>query len=150
MDEDDEVLLVYASVARQAFTRTALLELMKKARTKNASLGVTGILLHVEDSFFQVLEGRRSAVLQLFAGIERDARHAQVTKLIEEPLPARFFSEWSMGLAEASRLDLLTIPGLNDFFSRATSLSKLGPGRAKTLLEAFRRGQWRRRLRGAG
>lgn len=146
MDKDPDILLVYTSIARQAFPQAQLVELMNKARIKNKSMDITGMLLHVEGSFFQVLEGGAALVARLFASIEKDPRHKQVTKLIEEALPLRNFSEWSMGLAEASRMDLITVPGLNDFFSRGSSLNMLEAGRAKTLLQAFRQGQWRRRV----
>jgi len=51
-----------------------------------------------------------------------------------------------MGCSSARREDLICIPGLNDFFTAATSFEQMGAGRAKKLLEAFREGRWRRTI----
>lgn len=52
-----------------------------------------------------------------------------------------------MGHVEISPLDLLCVPGLNDFFSRGNSYEQLNAGRAKLLLGAFKAGDWRTRMR---
>jgi len=51
-----------------------------------------------------------------------------------------------MGFPRVTSKDLAEIPGLNDFFGQASSYLEIGEGRAKTLLAAFKEGQWRARL----
>ena len=94
-------------------------------------------------SFFQVLEGDRSAVETLSARIARDKRHARVTKIIQEPVEERTFGDGTMGFPRVSSKDLAGIPGLNDFFTHGDSCMNLGEGRAKRLLDAFKEGRWR-------
>lgn len=137
------VRVAYASAASRRIDREELLQLLAKAREKNARLGVTGILLYVDDSFFQVLEGPLEAVTGIYARIEQDDRHSKVLKLIQEPITERAFPDWSMGMARVSREDLASIPGLNDFFRTKSALSELPPSRARTLLQAFSDGRWR-------
>ena len=48
-----------------------------------------------------------------------------------------------MGYPRVSAKELADIPGLNDFFVRGKTYMKLGSGRARTLLEAFKEGRWR-------
>ncbi len=67
-------------------------------------------------------------------------------QILEGEQEARDFGEWTMGRADLSLQELRGIPGLNDFFSKGTAWTELDPGRAKSLLEAFRSGQWRASL----
>ena len=139
--------LVYCSVATHHFDQTELLGLLAFARDFNSRNNISGMLLYVDDSFFQVLEGDPAVLRPLYERIEKDKRHAKVIKLLDQQITERTFSEWSMGYTKVSREELASIPGLNDFFGRGSSFVELEAGKAKQLLEAFRSGQWRRRLR---
>jgi Sensors of blue-light using FAD len=140
---------IYSSAAAHTVEATDLANLLEKARENNQRLGLTGMLLYAEGSFFQVLEGQAEVVDALYARIESDKRHTQVTKIIREPIPQRFFTEWTMGFSRVSREDLAGISGTNDFFAKGRCFAGLDCGRAKQLLEAFREGHWRRKLSGA-
>ena len=143
------VQCIYCSAAQPPDLNEAELALiLEAARSNNAQLQVTGMLLFQEGSFFQVLEGDRDTVEKLYKHIAGDKRHAQVKRLIVEPIEERHFGEWTMGYPQISRKDLASIPGLNDFFSQGQSFNELGEGRAKLLLDAFRQGQWRSSLDG--
>ena len=147
MDEtNDLILLAYSSVGTHHFEQSELVDLLAFARKFNDQNGLTGMLLYVDESFFQILEGNPKTLHDLYSRIEKDKRHAHVIKLIEMPISDRSFSEWSMGFAKVTREDLATIPGLNDFFGRGSVFTDLKPGKAQLLLEAFRDGKWRRRL----
>jgi len=143
------IQLIYCSAEGRPFSSADLMRLLTRARSRNAALGVTGILLYSEGSFFQVLEGEPSAVDGLFADICRDKRHGGITLIIREPIARRSFGDWTMGYADVAPRDLDTIVGTNDFFVKGESFAQLGPGRAKKLLKAFRQGRWRAAL-GAG
>jgi EAL domain-containing protein (putative c-di-GMP-specific phosphodiesterase class I) len=138
--------LIYCSAAVRSFNRGELAELLSRARANNARLGITGMLLHIEGSFFQVLEGAPDAIDGLFDAIRRDARHRQLTVIIREPVAARTFGEWTMGYADITPAELDGIVGANDFFAGGESFTRLGEGRAKKLLAAFRDGRWRSAL----
>ena len=138
--------LAYASGASVPFSDAAVRALLTKARAVNGKLGVTGILLLVEGSFFQILEGAPQAVVPLYEKIGRDKRHQRVVKLFHEPTGRRDFQDWSMGLARLTSKDLATLPGFSDFFTHRTSFDDMGEGRARTLLAAFREGRFRTRV----
>jgi Sensors of blue-light using FAD len=123
---------VYASAAARDFKTQELAELLKVARENNAKLGLTGMLLYAEGSFFQVLEGQADVVDALYAKIERDPRHDQMTLIIKEPIPKRHFDEWTMGFYKVSRAELAGMSGVNDFFGR--DRTGVDAGRAKKLL----------------
>lgn len=141
-----DICLVYASAATRHFEPKELAQILTKAGRHNLRAGITGMLLYTEGSFFQVLEGNAQVVHKLYDKILVDPRHSRAIKLIEDRIEKRTFPQWSMGFARVSRDELARIPGLNDFFDRGSSFDKLGEGRAKALLAAFREGRWRRRL----
>lgn len=140
--------LIYNSAATRPFSSGELEQLLFHSRNKNASVGITGMLLYSEGSFFQVLEGPEDAVEALAATIADDPRHQRMTSIIKEPIARRSFSEWTMGFANVSRDDARMIEGLNDFFGAGHVLLDLDPGRARKLLTAFGHGRWRQRLAG--
>lgn len=141
--------LIYASAATSRLTVQDLAQLLERSRERNAQLGLTGMLLYADGSFFQVLEGPGEVVLGLYQKIESDARHMQVTRIISEPIPRRYFSEWSMGFSDLSAKALAQAPGSNDFFGKAQSFNDVSYGRAKKLLAAFAGGRWRSDRQGA-
>jgi Sensors of blue-light using FAD len=138
--------LIYASTAMQEFSAEDLLQLLTHARTKNARLGLTGMLLYTENNFFQVLEGEPAVVDELFQTISHDERHMKTVTIIREPIAKRSFGEWTMGFVSVTSADLQDITGLNDFFGEGSSFAQLSTGRAKKLLNAFKDGRWRSKL----
>ena len=140
---------VYCSTSTRPFAATELAELLLLARQNNAGLGLTGMLLYAEGSFFQVLEGPAEAVDALYSKIELDTRHAKMTKIVQEPIRRRVFDDWTMGFSAMSREEMETLPGTNDFFGQGKCFVDLDAGRARKLLEAFRGGRWRQMLSGS-
>jgi blue light- and temperature-responsive anti-repressor len=138
--------LIYNSAAAVEFSDDDLAALLNQARNKNASLGITGMLLHVDGCFFQLLEGPEESVKALAAMIERDPRHSRMTTIICEPIARRSFSEWSMGFTRMSANAAKEMEGLNDFFGGGRVLTDLDQGRARKLLTAFKEGRWRVQL----
>jgi Sensors of blue-light using FAD len=135
--------LIYASAATSRMNEQDLAQLLQCARDNNTRLGLTGMLLHANGSFFQVLEGPADIVTKLYQTIECDERHEQVTRIISEPIPRRFFKDWSMGFSDLSGGPLAQALGTNDFFGQAHSFNDVSYGRAKKLLAAFAAGRWR-------
>ena len=135
--------LIYASKATQYFSQQDIEELLLKSRQNNERINVHGILLYDEGSFFQVLEGEKDGVLDLFDRVSTDTRHDSVVKIIFEAIPEMSFPDWSMGYSLVSRRELGEIDGMNDFFDKQTCLADIDAGRARKLLDAFSKGRWR-------
>jgi hypothetical protein len=134
---------IYASRALAAPDEAEAQALLDHARRKNTALGITGMLLQIEDSFFQVLEGEADAVDSVYRVIAQDPRHDRVTQIIREPIVQRSFADWSMGFAAVKREQVRAVIGANDFFGSAQCMECINPGRAKKLLLSFRSGRWR-------
>lgn len=129
---DDLLSLVYTSTASHAFRETALEQLLEECRRFNAEHDVTGMLLHRSGRFIQVLEGRPDVLRALVERIRRDTRHHDMRILLEEPIDARRFADWTMGyrafrgdpgLAPAGYRD--SFADLDSFADRATAVRAL-------------------------
>jgi hypothetical protein len=105
--------LAYESQASVPLTEPDLLDLLARSRAKNASLGVTGILLYRQGTFLQVLEGPHAEVDALYDTIARDSRHHEVSTVLAEDRSARRFPDWTMGFADVDG-DLGDVDGFND------------------------------------
>jgi len=138
--------LVYASAATHPFTAEQLEALLEQSRGANARVGLTGMLLYAEGSFFQVLEGEAQSVDAVAARIQRDQRHTNMIVIIREPIAYRAFGEWSMGFSRVSSSEIADLVGWNDFFDQGSCLERMSPGRAQKLLTAFARGRWHAKL----
>ena len=134
---------IYASRATVALSDADVQSLLERSRGKNSARGITGMLLFIEGSFFQVLEGDAAVVDELYEIIAHDTRHDRVTQIIREPIAQRSFGEWSMGFASVQRARTQQLIGENDFFASAECLERINPGRARKLLTAFGAGRWR-------
>lgn len=139
--------LIYSSAGTRPFQDEELVELLIRSRSKNARLGITGMLLYDNGSFFQILEGYPEAVDKLYQTIAQDERHTKAVVIIREPIPKRSFGEWTMGYSKVTAQELDEIIGSNDFFATGSSFTEVNSGRAKKLLAAFREGRWRSKVK---
>jgi hypothetical protein len=107
--------LCYASTQTRPFTAQHLAELLANARDSNARHRITGLLLHREDSFLQVLEGDEADVRMIYDRIREDPRHRNLNVLFAEPIDAREFADWRMAFLELDGVDVAELPGFSDY-----------------------------------
>jgi blue light- and temperature-responsive anti-repressor len=137
------IQVVYCSAATNALTRDEIENLLRVSQRRNKTLGITGMLLCAGRSFLQVIEGEKKKVDQLVSSIEKDHRHRNITVIIREPIAKRSFGDWTMGYADLKKVDVETIVGINDFFLQDEPLTTIDHGRARKLLDLFKKGRWR-------
>jgi hypothetical protein len=91
------IQLVYLSSATQWPSSADLQALLQQSQQRNASSGITGMLLYKNAQFLQLLEGEAGPVHEIFASVCRDPRHNGVVKLVEQAAAERSFDGWYMG-----------------------------------------------------
>jgi hypothetical protein len=140
VDSPDVIQLMYVSHATKPFSVAALATLLAQARAANGLVEVTGMLLHQDGAFLQVLEGQASAVELVFAKIERDPRHDRLVLLARLESDARNFADWSMGFADVTG-NASNMIG----FRRVGELSDLSgdTNAIRRVVTSFRDGRWR-------
>ena len=102
--------LAYASTAVAPFGRPELVALLRQSRGRNVERRVTGMLLHDDGRFLQLLEGAREDVVTLYAAIVADPRHRNVTTLVERRRLLRQFPTWTMAFRDLGE-EPITEPG---------------------------------------
>jgi len=101
--------VVYVSTATGSLTTESLERLLTEARRFNLASGVTGVLLYADGNFMQCFEGPDDAVHGTYTRILASRLHRNVIELMNAPVDSRSFEGWQMGLAQASRSNLLTL-----------------------------------------
>jgi hypothetical protein len=96
------IQIVYASAAVIRFTPAELTLLLDKARIRNATYSVTGMLVYHNGSFLQILEGPEFGVDRIYASIQRDSRHNSLKLLLRKTILRREFEDWSMAFIDTS------------------------------------------------
>ena len=77
-------------------SQQAVRDLLDHARTKNAEMGVTGLLCYDNRQFLQIIEGETHVIMDLFFAIQSDPRHTNLRILHEGDIDRRAFSDWKM------------------------------------------------------
>lgn len=112
------ISLIYASTAKPAYSCDTVQDILNVSVPKNRELNVTGMLVYDGVFFVQCLEGKESAVMQLYETIRKDERHHSVKLIAVTPILSRSFEAWSMGYnnkARAIRDVTRIITGTADF-----------------------------------
>ncbi|GGA00258.1 hypothetical protein GCM10010923_06040 [Blastomonas marina] len=79
-----------------AIARLGARELALACEKRNREAGITGVLLRVDATYLQVIEGAPKAVAETFERICCDLRHRNLALLEIEPADERIFGDWSM------------------------------------------------------
>lgn len=123
--------LVYVSTAAGPFSDSDLDALLIQAKSSNAKMRVTGLLVFNGLNFMQAIEGEATEIAQLFQRISRDSRHSGVIKISQIEISERAFAKWSMVIvrvpADADSLQQhlgAEIP--NDITDAFAALARLG------------------------
>jgi len=132
--------LGYASTETRPFSGVELRRLLESARSNNQELDLTGLLLHRQNCFFQVLEGGKDAVESLFQKIQLDNRHHRVELLFEGDVDEREFVDWRMGFVQLDDIDASQLPGFTNYLERNLEPRQLFNELSKTqrLMSLFR------------
>tara|TARA_R110002110_G_scaffold228861_3_gene444279 strand:- start:7686 stop:8123 length:438 start_codon:yes stop_codon:yes gene_type:complete len=104
--------IVYISSGTREYRETELEEIARASGRNNARTGVTGMLLHYNGNFMQLLEGEADAVEDTFARISADSRHSGILKLQDEEISRRRFPDSRMGFRAIAESEMTSYPDL--------------------------------------
>ena len=125
--------LTYQSRASAPPSEEELNDLVIRARTRNSSQGVTGMLLYEDGKFLQTLEGPPKGLETIWSSIRRDERHKDIEVLSQHLVSGRIFSEWDLLLYR--KLDQAP-KGLMDRLRPKNPLAKHIPNLVRLALDA--------------
>jgi hypothetical protein len=109
--------IVYFSFSVNPFSTEDIDTILAQSRRNNAEFGITGMLLYMNGSVIQVLEGDEKAIERLFERIKQDSRHRDVTQVFSRPILNRLFANWSMGYETVTAQELENIKHIVDLYT---------------------------------
>ena len=112
--------LIYSSYAVQNLKEEELKAMLVQSRENNKKHLVTGLLLHFDGKFLQLIEGEKQAIKQLYTNIENDERHSSIVLLKEGDIDVPYFANWSMGYRSVQPHELANEEGFKDLNSPDT------------------------------
>jgi hypothetical protein len=127
--------IIYLSSAVKQFSEEEISLLLIQSRKYNAEHNITGVLLHIEGDFLQVIEGEKKIVKQLFEKINLDPRHKGVICVFDDAIKERNFTDWSMGFCALEYENLRHISGYETF--KRSDLFESTDKTASVFLELF-------------
>jgi Sensors of blue-light using FAD len=130
--------LTYLSTLTDA-SGVDLPSIVQAAARKNHAAGITGMLLCVDGSIMQTLEGEQDVVEKLFFHIKADTRHYGMVELIRESIVLRKFTGWSVGYGDVENQAVKELAKMGSVFkfSKDEVGVRMRAGTAMTLLGSF-------------
>src|SRR5690606_34452666 len=81
----------YVSTASRDLNQSEVVELLDQTEVRNNQMGIHGLLIYSEGNFFEVLEGDKTVILDLFGSIKEDGRHKNIISIFEKPVKEKLF-----------------------------------------------------------
>jgi hypothetical protein len=117
MDTADLWTIGYVSIAARTLAPADLASILQASQAANPAHHVTGLLLHCDATFLQVLEGPHPGVTEIYRRIVANPLHRDIVLLFDHAIPAREFGDWAMACQEvepqAARSIAQAPPGTN-------------------------------------
>lgn len=127
---------MYLSTATVRFSDEEYETLLEIARKNNQEKGVTGLLIIKGKSFLQCLEGNKEDVRYIYEKIQKDDRHTDIVKILEEEDNLRYFPNWYMGYKNLTHLDAISSEKLINF-SNTQNIRSLSSNFISELFKEF-------------
>ncbi|WP_432742775.1 BLUF domain-containing protein [Methylobacter sp. G7] len=120
------IRILYFSRSTNALYDDQLEDILESSRRNNSALGITGILVHANGMFMQVLEGPEQPTLRTYVKILDDQRHSDCQIAYIAHTDKRIFEGWSMGaIARNDPLDFEKIIALQKQHRKAVVEPKI-------------------------
>jgi hypothetical protein len=108
--------LTYVSCAVEMLTEADLDDIESKSLAANDARDVTGLLIVNGRRIMQILEGRESAVLELYEKIRKDTRHviAKLVSTVEDE--GRMLMTWNMVVRDVGSIPADVLKQFNELY----------------------------------
>ena len=94
--------ITYKSTMKDGVDTEEIERITQTSIENNKKNKITGCLVCQDNSFFQLLEGSKSQVLETFEKIKQDSRHFDVIELTRRINTERIFPDWNLALLSSN------------------------------------------------
>ncbi|MFD2916073.1 BLUF domain-containing protein [Psychroserpens luteus] len=131
--------LNYHSQSKSKLEIKDLERILEESTVRNKERNITGCLIYHNNSFVQILEGKKKDILDVYEKIKTDERHHNVILLYKNPIDKRCFTDWNMAYHQPNDQYII------QFVNNLLLLSQLSDKASNSLLTFW--GQVRRILK---
>ena len=117
--------IIYTSQASEQFNKRNLLDLLHTSRGYNTIDNISGLLMHRNGYFLQIIEGEQDVIKDLFQRLNNDTRHINIKLILDRSVESRLFSNWAMACADFDEPELSMLPGLRTDLSNPEVIEEL-------------------------
>jgi Mg2+ and Co2+ transporter CorA len=117
--------LIYVSTATREMSDEDLLFLLEQSRSRNQKQHITGMLLYLNLTFIQVLEGAEKDVDEIYEAIVKDDRNTGNIIIERAEIRERTFPDWTMGFWRLTQDNSSEIAGFTEFLDREMTPEKI-------------------------
>ena len=116
-------LIIYTSeyIGREEDIDDVLADIVTRSKINNLEFDITGLLFYHNGRFIQVLEGDRDSLEGLMSILEKDGRHQNIQRIVDQTIKKRAFEEWSMdslNLSEDATIDPVELIRIRDAYKK--------------------------------
>ena len=83
--------ICYVSTANTNWADSEINQLLQQSKQNYNRNNIQGLLLYSEGNFFQIIEGDKDRILNLYESIENDTRHSNLIKVFEQDIEQELF-----------------------------------------------------------
>ncbi|MEG9327513.1 Sensors of blue-light using FAD [Salinimicrobium catena] len=127
--------ICYISTATKDFTETGIRELLNKWKEKNNRLNIKGLLLYSQGHFFQVLEGEKTTVMELFNSITTDSRHTGIIQIMGKDITRGSFDDYRVEHLKEGNFSRPKI--ISEYCESVKGMDPETQQQIKTMLQSF-------------
>jgi hypothetical protein len=137
------VHLIYVSHTPTELGSVELGRLLESSVRHNLAQHITGMLLYLNCSFMQVIEGEEAAVDETYSRILQDPRHTGIMLIERATIKTQSFGHWSMGFKRLQSKAVADHPAYSPLLRVGLDAAAIGArkGLAMELLNEFARNQ---------
>lgn len=108
-------LIVYTSelTERPENIDKILTDIVTVSKINNQRRAITGLLFYHNERFLQFIEGEKHELESLMLTLAKDPRHKNIERIIDEYIPVRGFTNWSMESLNLSNNEVISLSQLN-------------------------------------
>lgn len=127
--------ICYVSTASENLEKPAVEQLLLYTSNFNNQHDIRGVLLYSEGNFFQILEGNKKLVLDLYGQILKDARHHNIIQVLGKDLKQGAFDGFKAEIVtESTQLDHELV---REYMEQVEGLDSQTQQTVKRILEVF-------------
>ncbi len=91
--------ICYISSADKKLGQNELNQLFNNAKINNSKFDISGILIHQDGNFLQILEGENEKIDEVYQRIKLDNRHSNILQIINHPITSSIFEGYQTGFS---------------------------------------------------